>query len=382
MMTSARELSSRLADLLHREHCALADFLVALSEFDRARGWVELGYASLFDYLHRALGLSKGAAFYRMTAARLVEEHPAVVEPLRDGRLCLTSVVALSKALTVGKVEDVLPRFFGLSTREAKAVTAELVPETRVPRRTVVTAVAAPEAALALELRRPAPEAPSATGLVNPSADLDQLVGQTNQLAAPATPRPSAPVLVEEPMTAELSRVHLTVPRRLMKKIDAARAALSHSHPRANEADVLEVGLDLILDRHAKRRGLVKKPRPAKTQPAPAPAAIVAPPPALACHDAASAPAPRNRAPIPASVKRAVWLRDGGRCQWKLDGGGICGSTLRVEIDHIVPVALGGESTVENCDLKCRMHNDLAARQVFGDEHMDLFTQREARPPA
>src|SRR5512142_2523367 len=139
MTTSAREQSSHLADLLRREHVALADFLVALSEFDRARGWVELGYASLFDYLHRALGLSKGASFYRMTAARLVQEHPAVVEPLRDGRLCLTSVVALSKALAAGTLEDVLPRFFGLSTREAKAVTAEVVPETRVPLRTVVT---------------------------------------------------------------------------------------------------------------------------------------------------------------------------------------------------------------------------------------------------
>jgi hypothetical protein len=32
---------------------------------------------------------------------------------------------------------------------------------------------------------------------------------------------------------------------------------------------------------------------------------------------------------VPAHVKRAVWERDGGRCQWKLDGGGICGSTHR-----------------------------------------------------
>ena len=59
----ARDLSNRLSDLLRREHSALADFLVALADFDAKRVWVELGYPSLFAYLHRELRLSKGAAF-------------------------------------------------------------------------------------------------------------------------------------------------------------------------------------------------------------------------------------------------------------------------------------------------------------------------------
>jgi hypothetical protein len=60
-MTTAHDLSARLADLLRHERQALAEFLVALAEFDRERVWVELGHASLFSYLHRDLGLSKGA---------------------------------------------------------------------------------------------------------------------------------------------------------------------------------------------------------------------------------------------------------------------------------------------------------------------------------
>ena len=70
-MSSARDLSARLAELLHRERAALAEFLVALADFDRKRLWVELGHASLFYFLHRELGLSSGAAFYRKTAAEL-----------------------------------------------------------------------------------------------------------------------------------------------------------------------------------------------------------------------------------------------------------------------------------------------------------------------
>ena len=75
-MTNARVLAGRLADLLSREHGAMADFLVALADFDRRRGWAELGYSSLFYFLHRELGLSQGAAHYRQTAAKLVQRFP------------------------------------------------------------------------------------------------------------------------------------------------------------------------------------------------------------------------------------------------------------------------------------------------------------------
>jgi hypothetical protein len=64
-MESARTLSENLAALLRREHDALADFLVALADFDARRAWAELGHASLFYFLHRELHLSKGAAHYR-----------------------------------------------------------------------------------------------------------------------------------------------------------------------------------------------------------------------------------------------------------------------------------------------------------------------------
>src|SRR5512133_3050513 len=99
-MENARALTENLASLLRREHDALADFLVALADFDARRVWAELGHTSLFWFLHRELGLSKGAAFYRKTAAELVQRFPEVVEPLRDGHLCLSSIVELASVLT------------------------------------------------------------------------------------------------------------------------------------------------------------------------------------------------------------------------------------------------------------------------------------------
>ncbi len=83
---TARQAAERLAGLLRREHGAMADFLLALADFDRDRGWSALGHASLFDFLHRRLGLSAGAAQLRKTAAATLQRYPEVIEPLRDGR--------------------------------------------------------------------------------------------------------------------------------------------------------------------------------------------------------------------------------------------------------------------------------------------------------
>jgi len=346
-MNTARAFTARLADLLAREHGDLADFLLALADFDRRRLWVELGYASLFYFLHRELGLSKGAAHYRKVAAGLVQRFPEIAEPLRDGRLCLTSIVELAKVLTPENHGDVLPRFFHRSKREAMEVTAELLPDPAPPKRDVVTKVGAAPSEPRVAAGELAPPVHLAN-LPDANSDSEPRVMMSQQ-------RESRDVAV--PITADLRRFHVNVSRRFMEKLDAARAALSHSRPNATNEEILEAGLDLVLAQHAKRKGVVEKPRKEA-------------PPAKPDH-------------LPAHVKRAVWIRDGGRCQWPLDSGGVCGSTLRVQFDHIIPRARGGPSTVENVRIACAHHNDLAARQAFGDAWMDRFThRRRARAPA
>src|SRR6202521_4235265 len=161
-MHDTRDLTTRLVELLHREHAALADFLIALADFDRERRWLELGHSSLFYFLHRELGLSKGAAFYRKTAAELVQRYPEVIEPLRQGKLCITSVVELAKVITPENRGEVVARFFHASKREAKAVAAELRPAEAAPHRDVVTVLqlAAPAKATA-QVAPPTDHAPS-----------------------------------------------------------------------------------------------------------------------------------------------------------------------------------------------------------------------------
>lgn len=85
---------------------------------------------------------------------------------------------------------------------------------------------------------------------------------------------------------------------------------------------------------------------------------------------------------IPAGIRRAVWERDGGCCQWKLANGEKCGARYRLQFDHIEPRAMGGKTTVANVRLLCQRHNLLAAGQAFGEKLMRRYRRDPARPPA
>jgi hypothetical protein len=330
--TTARDFATHLAVLLRRERLAMADFLVALAEFDRARHWLALGYANLFDFLHRELGLSKGTAFYRKVAAELIQRYPEIVEPLRDGRLCVTAIHALSRAITPANRSEVLPRFFHVSKQEAKAVAAEIAPEAVVPRKDVVTVVSV---------------ASSTTGprAIETPAQNSQPVGSSGP-ASPKLELMPAPAqrIKADPLTSTETRLHLTVSPAFLEKLETAKLALSHAKAGATAEEVLAAGLDLLLANDARRKGLVAKPR--KTA-------------------ASSRPDPSSRY-VPAAVRREVWTRDAGRCQWPLDSGGICGSTLRPELDHVRPWARGGATTPDNLRVLCDFHNQLAAREAYG----------------
>jgi hypothetical protein len=334
-LLAARSARDGLRTLLGAERDAAAEFLLALADFDARRGWEPLGHASLFAFLTAELGLSKGAAYVRFSAARLLQRFPAVIEPIRDGRLCLSSLGELSRVATEQNFAEVLPRFFGCASREAREVAAAIAPREEPSRMMIVTR-ALPAAALQLlpstPVARAAPQAPPpAPGLPAPDPVRSVSV-RAHELAPVRVPVQRTEI---EPLSADLRRVHMTVSRETLAMFDAARDGLSHALPNATAEQVLRAALEALLEKQARARGQVKRPR-TTVEPMPATAQVPADPPR---HRRAG-----PRAAIPAAVKRAVWARDGGRCSWPLDGGGTCGSTYRLELDHVVPWARGGDT--------------------------------------
>jgi 5-methylcytosine-specific restriction endonuclease McrA len=323
---NAHEWTSRIRDLVRREHGALVDLLLALAEFDRLEMYGKLGFGSLFDFLHREVGLSRGSAYYRQVGARLVHRFPEVVEPIRDGRLCITSIIELSKVMTEENRADVLPRFFHRSRQEARQVVVELRPVENAPTRTVVTQVKAVQ---------PVELDPTHPTVMRPK-DGPAVDGPTDRhaLASPDRAQTRVERTLVEPLSRATTRLHITVSPEFVALLKRAKAGEVHVRPNATDEEVLRAGLDLLLRQQEKRR-----------------------------------------ASVPPRVKRAVKERDGGKCQWRTHDGGICGATAMVQVDHIVPKGKGGPSTVDNCRVLCRRHNLEAARQAYGNAWMDRYAR-------
>jgi 5-methylcytosine-specific restriction endonuclease McrA len=59
---------------------------------------------------------------------------------------------------------------------------------------------------------------------------------------------------------------------------------------------------------------------------------------------------PSRRQPISRELRLAVFERDGGRCVE-------CDETFDIQYDHVIPVSMGGATTLENLQLLCASCN-------------------------
>jgi hypothetical protein len=130
----------------------------------------------------------------------------------------LSSVTELAKVLTVENASDVLPRFFGLSSREAAVVAASIRPVANPPEREVATS---------LSPRKPADAQPSTPAFTTGDAPVRQVRAPELPAANATAPAPTAPRLAgpeairddAEPLDADRVRLHVTISRRLLAKM-------------------------------------------------------------------------------------------------------------------------------------------------------------------
>ncbi|WP_176063962.1 DUF222 domain-containing protein, partial [Anaeromyxobacter diazotrophicus] len=121
-------LLHRLAELAGHERHTQVEFLLHLDVFDQRRAWVEAGYPSLWEWCVRALHLSEGAAGRRIAAMRVLRRFPGLAEPLRVGRLSLSTAAVLSPVLTEGNWEELVGRAAYKTKVETEQLVASLQP--------------------------------------------------------------------------------------------------------------------------------------------------------------------------------------------------------------------------------------------------------------
>jgi 5-methylcytosine-specific restriction endonuclease McrA len=146
----------------------------------------------------------------------------------------------------------------------------------------------------------------------------------------------------------------------LMEKLKAIRELDAHVLKDGTYLELLHRMADVVLKELGHAPGEKKSSKKAERREAAPPAEL----------QETRSENPRH---IPASVQRAVWARDQGRCSYISPDGRRCISKHALEIDHKIPIALGGPSTLSNLQLLCRAHNQFKAIRQLGEPVMRRY---------
>jgi 5-methylcytosine-specific restriction endonuclease McrA len=301
---SDEELERRLEALVKEESERTLAVIEHLAELYRRHLATKRGYSGLFHYCTTKLKYTPDQAMRRITVARASVKFEKVGEKLREGELTISAVRALAPALATETQAELVAKAQGLSVRDIEKLVASIAP-CHDKRDTIRISSAPPT-----------------------NGALDDL-----------------PLFARADAQEARFTFGFSAGESLKLNLDRAKQLLWHKFPEGRLEDIIGQALDDLLDkRDPDRRQETRRPK---------------------IDDAADA---QRRRYIPVWIRAEVWKRDGGCCAYTTSDGVRCGERSALEYDHVIPWALGGPSDEpDNIRLLCRAHNQLLARQTFGE---------------
>ncbi|MEQ1875431.1 MAG: HNH endonuclease signature motif containing protein [Bdellovibrionia bacterium] len=137
----------------------------------------------------------------------------------------------------------------------------------------------------------------------------------------------------------------------LDSKIKKLKGLVAHALPNASTADLINRLCDLGLEKWDPSRQKTRTRRSGQS---------------ITNDGPENSPWTSKNRRVKISLRRDVWKKDGGRCS-------NCESEFALEVDHIQPVAKGGQSTSENLRLLCRTCNQRSAIEQLGEKTMERY---------
>ena len=122
------KIHNELLELRQKERRITSDILNKLQQMEDGRGYLDMGYSSLFDYLVRGLNYSEATAYQRQACVRLAKEVPEIKQKIDQGSLTLSAVTTAFKHLRkrpLAEKRKVLKSLENKSSREVKAMFLE-----------------------------------------------------------------------------------------------------------------------------------------------------------------------------------------------------------------------------------------------------------------
>jgi hypothetical protein len=309
------ELLRKTKELTREERRLTVEVLHHLREVERRSLFISLGFDTLQSYAIRELGYSETAANRRIQAMRLIGELPEMAGKITEGQMNLTSAARVQSFLkSEAKGNKAYSRDQKLELIEA----LEHRPTREVSR----------------ELRRQA----------RASTPGDER-GKGSDGHGPTLNRDLNAIMSLDGETGEFA---LKLPPALHEKLDRLLIAKSVHNPELGYLDILE---ELLDDALAGTSTSAFEIRPRAESPSAAAISKV-------IEETVTQTRKRSRY-ISASIQKQVWQSYGHLGCTYVDSstGRRCGSKADLEIDHIVPFAMGGRNELGNLRLVCSQHN-------------------------
>ncbi|MBI5201572.1 MAG: HNH endonuclease, partial [Elusimicrobia bacterium] len=321
----------KLKELAQTEKTVSVDLIRHLVEYDRRRLYKGDGVATLWEYCTKVLGLSEDQAGLRIRVARAVQESPKLKAALETGALSVSAVRRLAPAIKVADAEALLEKAKGQPLREVERVAAEAVVRAAV--------VQAPDERPSDGVPAPLLPAVPQIAAAPVRTAVSQLVRQRNPDAV-------------QPVSGEDWRVSFIAGGGFVRNLESVKNLLARRFPQARLEDVLGATLELLLEKldPARRSERRRRKRALRRTPV-------------------------EVRGIPRPLRDSVLERDGHRCTFETSAGR-CPVARYLEIDHIVPVAFGGPTTLENLRTLCRGHHVIVTELTFGEAYIERAIAR------
>ncbi|HEX6791571.1 MAG TPA: HNH endonuclease [Candidatus Krumholzibacteria bacterium] len=286
--------------------------------------FLQLGYSSMFDYCTKHQRLSEPDAVRKIRTERCIARFRQLIPLLESGEVNPTTVSMIAKHINPENADTVIEAIKNKSTREVERFIAALNPLSVVP-------------------------ADRVSPIVVPGENWVKSTFSADGKKSASVEEATVPVSADKPQELQLerrARVEFTAHEELMEKLDRIRSLAAHRLPAGATMEQL---FDWMAEYVLQREDPIERQRRRNAR---------GKQPEVAPSD--------NPRQIPVHVRDQVFTRDKGRCTFVSAGGRRCDSKHMLQLDHIVPVARGGKSTVDNLRLLCAYHNRLEAERLMG----------------
>src|SRR6188768_2122096 len=122
------ELLAGLSRVVGRRNQITAEFLAYLAELDERGIFLDLGFASLFEYCVEKLGLCESTAGRHIAAARVCRSHPKAFAMVASGALHASALSLLRKHLSSENAAELFELCAHRSARKVEETLAARFP--------------------------------------------------------------------------------------------------------------------------------------------------------------------------------------------------------------------------------------------------------------